>query len=79
MPREQVVRLTLEMLWGIKSFAGANCTTLFVVGIDDPKLFRVMLLTDVPFVRTVDGIVKTLVRFVVTLVMVKSSKKMILI
>lgn len=46
-------------------------------GIDVPKMCRVVLVTDVPFVRTVDDSVETPVGFIGTLYIVASRMSMI--
>lgn len=61
------------MLWCVKNVTGRNHSTLTAVGIHDSKLFIPILLTDIPFLRTVDDNVETRTSFVVTIVMVESS------
>lgn len=58
------------MLWVVNDVAGANHTTLVVVGIDDSKLYRFTVKNDVPFVITVDDKIETPARFVVTMFIV---------
>lgn len=79
MLHDRIVRLPAKILWSVDSVAGATYSTFVMAGIDDSKLCRVTLVTDVLSVRTAVDKVESCVGFAVTMLTDESSMRMICI